>query len=169
MYLTTNTQTYIVTEREDGTLAITDLCGKSIKNAGLLIASIGGIEAVKVRLTAELPQADKAAREAREAAKAEAIAEARQIIKNPHASAAELLRAAKVLSKAYGMSPELDKIFGSANELSAKLLAYGGGYNFNTYDNGETLVKFANGKRFSTVDRNSRFADTRSLREIVEA
>lgn len=168
MYLKTNTQTYIVTEREDGTLNITDLRGKPVKNAGLLIASIGGIEAVKARLTAELPQADTAAREAREAAKAEAIAEARRTISNPHASAAELLRAAKVFSKAYGMSPEIDKIFLGENELSAKLLAYGGGYNFTTYENGETVVKFDNGERFSTLDRNSKIKNARYICEIVE-
>lgn len=160
-------------ETEDGSTAIN--CWRHFaachKDAGYLILSLGGIDAVRAKLISEEEyekiKADrKVAAEAREAA-----AEAKEdrldaILADTNSTAKEILAATIAALNSENGWFIADKVFGGENALTAALLNFGGSFTFTPFDNGEIVIKFDNGSRYST-SRKSHLQNTGRIAEII--
>jgi len=74
---------------------------------------------------------------------------AKAVMSNAAATATELLAAVKTLGKTDMAVHHVDQILLGDNALTAVLIKRGS-YTVSTYDNGETVIKYDDGKRFST-------------------
>ena len=144
---------------------------ETFKDAGYLILSLGGIDAVREKLiTEEEYQKIKADREAAAEAR-EAAAEAKEenldlLLADTAATAKEILAATiAALNNKNGWFIA-DKVFGGENALTAALLNYGGSFAFTPFDNGEIVIKFDNGGRYST-SRRSHLKNTGRISDII--
>lgn len=170
-YLITNKAHYEVIDNGE-TLEIHKVgCTEKFKAAGYLIKSLGGIDAVRERLiTAEEYGKIKAEREARAAA-SKTAAETKEekldvLLANSNSNAKEILSATVAALNSENGWMIADKVFSRDNALTAALLNFGGSFTFTAFDNGEIIVKFDNGSRFST-SRKSHLQNTGRIFEII--
>ena len=164
MYLNTRNTVYEVEINGDGTLKIC-INGEPVKNAGRMIASMGGVDAVKARLETVKRERVKPAPIDRSAE----ISAARKTVKQSDAPALDLIEALKVIAKDsrdFG-DADLNATLTGDNALTRALLAFGGAYSFSLYESGELVIKYDNGRRFTFNDRRSELRDTRPVKSII--
>ena len=170
-YLITNKSHYEVIDNGEA-LEIRKVGHTEIfKDSGYLILSLGGIDSVRKKLISEEEykkiKADrKANAEAREA-EAEAKEEKLDLLlADTAATAKEILTATIAVLNSENGWFIADKVFGGENALTAALLNYGGAFTFTPFDNGEIVIKFDNGSRYST-SRRSHLQNTGRISEII--
>lgn len=140
--------------------------GEPVKNAGRMIASMGGIEAVKARLETERRERVKPVPVDHSAE----VAAARETCKRADSTAIELVEALQIIAlreRNFGDS-DINSVLTGDNALVRALLAFGGSYNYTLYDNGELVIKYDDGRRFTFNDRLSHLHKTRTVKSIIK-
>ena len=171
MYLITNKNHFTVTDNGE-TLEIRKVGHTEIfKDAGYLILSLGGIDAVRAKLISEeeyekIKEDRKVAAEAREAAAEEKEDRLDAILADTNSTAKEILAATIAALNSENGWFIADKVFGGENALTAALLNFGGSFTFTPFDNAEIVIKFDNGSRYST-SRKSHLKNTGRIAEII--
>lgn len=170
-YLITNKAHYAVNDNGE-TLEIYKVgCKVQFKDAGMLISSLGGIDGVREKLITEEEYLKSKAEKEAAAEERKSAAEQKEdalfaLLKNPEATAKEILSAIRqALTKENGWL--ICSAFEGDNALTAALLNYGGSFTFTPYNNGEIVIKFDDGRRFST-SRRSQFKDTGMIAEVLK-